>query len=354
MVISGNIEIAGRLIGPSHPPYIIAELSGNHNGEINRAYKIMEAAKRAGADAIKLQTYTADTMTIDYDGPGFIINEGLWKGRCLYELYQEAQTPWEWHEALFKKARELELTIFSTPFDNTAVDFLEALGAPAYKIASFEVTDLPLIKKVASTGKPMIISTGMADLTEIKEAQETAYGAGCKELILLHCISAYPAPLEESNLRTIADMAQRFETVVGLSDHTLGVITAVAGIAAGASVIEKHVTLKRADGGPDAAFSLEPSEFQALCQECKNAWAALGGVNYDRKPSEESNVTFRRSIYVVKDIEEGEVFCSDNIRSIRPGFGLPPKYLPKILGKRAVNKLSRGTPLEWAMIEELS
>jgi N-acetylneuraminate synthase len=325
-------------------------MSGNHNGDIKRALALMDAAKVAGADAVKLQTYTADTITIDHDGPEFRIEGGLWHGRRLYELYQEAHTPWEWHEALFAKGRELGMTVFSTPFDHTAVDFLESLGAPAYKIASFEAIDLPLIEKAASTGKPLIISTGMANREEIGEAVAAAAAVGNRQVILLHCVSAYPARPEETNLLTIRDMAERFGTAVGLSDHTPGTDVAVAAVAVGACVIEKHFTLRRADGGPDAAFSLEPDELKALCDGCRTAWAAIGKVSYERTEDEKGSLIFRRSLYVVRDMAAGEEFTAETIRSIRPGYGLAPKYLRNVLGRRATRAIARGTALDWTMV----
>ena len=346
-----SIEIAGRPIGRDHEPYVICELSGNHNGSIERALALVDAAAATGADAIKIQTYTQDTITIDHDGPGFRIEGGLWDGRTLYDLYGEAQTPFEWHEALFDRARQLGVTLFSTPFDDTAVDLLERLGAPAYKIASFEAVDLPLIARVARTGKPMIISTGMANAEEIGEAVNTAHENGCDQIVLLHCVSSYPAPDEQSNVRTVADLAERFGIVAGLSDHTAGSAVAVASIALGGCVVEKHFTLARADGGPDAAFSLEPNEFRSLVQDCKRAWRALGKATYDLQGCERGNVTFRRSLYVVRDIGAGEALTQENVRSIRPGFGLPPKHLPKVLGRRASRNLKRGDPLQWDALE---
>jgi len=345
------IEIAGRRIGPDYPPYVIAELSGNHNGKIERAFELMDVAKRAGADAVKLQTYTADTMTIDSDGPEFEIRGGLWAGRRLYELYQEAGTPWEWHAKLFERGRALGLTVFSTPFDPTAIDFLVSLGAPAMKIASFEATDLPLIAKIASAGKPVILSTGMADLVEIAQAVDACRAAGCKELVLLHCVSGYPSSPKEANLRTIPHLAQTFGCPIGLSDHTLGVAVSVGAIAMGACVIEKHFTLARADGGPDAAFSLEPDELAELCTGTRDAWQALGAVDYGRKESERQNVIFRRSLYVVRDIAAGETMTAENVRSIRPGYGLAPKHLPAVLGRKVRAPLKRGTALKWEHID---
>lgn len=346
-----SFEIAGRRIGAHAPPYVIAELSGNHNGELARALKLIEIAKAAGADAVKLQTYKADTITIDHDGPDFTIEGGLWHGRRLHELYREAHTPWDWHEALFARGRELGITVFSTPFDFSAVELLEKLGAPAYKIASFEAIDLPLICRVAATGKPMIISTGITDLREIAEAVEAARGAGCRDLALLHCVSAYPAPAEDMNLRTIPHLASAFGVVAGLSDHTLGTAVAVAAVAIGAAVIEKHVTLRRADGGPDSAFSLEPEELRQLVDHCRTAQAALGRVSYTREASERGNLVFRRSLYAVVDISKGDLLSTDNVRSIRPGYGLAPKHLPSIVGRRARTDIKRGTALHWSLLD---
>lgn len=345
-----EIVIAGRRVGAAHPPYIIAELSANHNGDIRRAFEIMEAAKEAGADAVKIQTYTADTITIDHDGPEFLIRGGLWDGYKLYDLYKEAQTPWEWHGDLFAKARELGLTLFSTPFDHTAVDLLEGLGNPVYKIASFEVIDLPLIRRAAQTGRPLIVSTGMANLAEISEAVAAAREAGSGGLALLHCVSAYPAPAAEANLRTIAHLADAFDVVTGLSDHTLGVAVAVAAVAAGARVIEKHFTLRRSDGGPDSKFSLEPAEMRQLVVSAREAWEALGEVTYRREASEEGNMVFRRSLYFVADVAAGEAITDKHVRSIRPGYGLAPKFLSEILGRRARVDIARGTPVNWTLI----
>ena len=344
------ITINNRKIGLDYPPYIIAEMSANHNGDIQRAFDTIDMAKAMGADALKMQSYTADTITINCDKEDFQIHGGLWDGYNLYQLYEWAQTPFEWHKPIFDHARKADITLFSTPFDETAVDLLEDLNAPAYKIASFEAVDLPLIKYVAQTKKPMIISTGMANLEEISEAVETAKENGCEELVLLHCISSYPAPIEQSNLRTIPDLAEKFGVMCGLSDHTLGTTASITSVALGASVIEKHVTLSRADKGPDSEFSLEPEELKHLCLETKNAWMALGNVGYERKEAEEASVKFRRSIYVVKDIKAGEKFTADNVRRIRPGFGLEPKFFERILEKNAAVDIERGTALHWEHI----
>jgi pseudaminic acid synthase len=339
------ISIDGRRIGVDRPPFIVAEISANHNGNIETARKIIEMAKLSGADAVKLQTYRPDTITIDCDREDFRVNEGLWDGRTLYNLYEEAHMPWEWHAPLFEYARKLGITIFSSPFDETAVDFLEKLDAPCYKIASFELTDLPLIKYIAATGKPMILSTGMANAEEIQEAIEVAREGGCKELAILHCVSGYPAPAEDYNLRVIPDMIQRFGLVTGLSDHTLSNATAIASIAMGASIIEKHLTLDRDGGGPDDSFSLEPDGLKQLCEDSRTAWESLGQVNYERKKSEQENVIFRRSLYVVKDIRAGEIITRENVKSIRPGFGLAPKFYEQVLGRTALLDISFGTPL---------
>jgi len=345
------ITIDDRKIGPDFPPYIIAELSANHNGDINRAYQIMEAAKEAGADAIKLQSYTHDTLTIDCDAEEFQIHGGLWDGQSLYELYKGAHMPWEWHKPLFEKAKALGITIFSSPFDFTAVDLLEELDAPAYKIASFELVDLPLIARVAKTGKPMIMSTGMADEKEIQEAVDCAYDNGCKELVVLHCVSGYPAPADQYNLKTIPDMAARFNVLTGLSDHTIDNATAVASVALGACLIEKHVTLDRSGGGVDDSFSLEPKELAQLCKDSHTAWASLGAVNYEKTEIEKGNLIFRRSLYVVKDIKAGELLTAENIRSIRPGYGLAPKHFDDVLGKTAKINVTRGTALSFDHFE---
>ena len=350
MRASPEIEIAGRKIGAGHPPYVICELSGNHNGSLERALTMIDAAAATGCDAIKIQTYTADTITMDVDRPEFRIHGGLWDGRSLYELYQEAQTPFEWHAAIFARAAKLGVTIFSSPFDETAVDLLDGLGAPAYKIASFEAVDLPLIRYAAAKGKPLIISTGMANLAEIEAARAAALAGGAAGVVLLHCVSSYPAELADANVRTVADMAARFDGPVGLSDHTHGVAASVAAIALGASVIEKHFTLARADGGPDAAFSLEPAEFTALVADCKAAWKTLGRAHYDLLGSERANRAFRRSLYVAADVKAGEPFSRANVRSIRPGNGLPPADLDAVLGRPAARDLKRGEPLAWDMV----
>ena len=345
-----GITIAGRRIAADEAPYVIAEMSANHNGNIETAFKIIEEAKKAGADAVKLQTYTADTITLNSDAEDFQIHGGLWDGKTLYQLYKEAQMPWEWHKPLFEHARKLGITIFSSPFDNTAVDLLEDLNTPAYKIASFEAVDLPLIKYVASTGKPMIISTGMADAEEIAEAIDAARAGGCKELAILHCVSGYPAPAQDYNLRTIPDMMQRFGLVTGLSDHTLDNTTAIASVVMGAAIIEKHFTLDRQGGGPDDSFSLEAAELAALCRDSKTAWAALGKVDYGRKSSEQGNAQFRRSLYFVKDLKAGDVITADAVRSVRPGFGLAPKHLQEIIGKTALKPIEKFTPTGFGYI----
>jgi len=339
------IKINGREIGVNFPPYIIAEMSANHNGNINNAYKIIDMAKTSGADAVKLQTYHPDTITINMKTPEFMIEGGLWDGQSLYELYEDAHMPWEWHKPLFDYAKKVGITIFSSPFDNTAVDLLEDLNTPAYKIASFEAVDIPLIKYVAQTGKPMIISTGMADFEEIQEAIESAREGGCKELAILHCVSGYPAPSKDYNLRTIVDMQKKFNLVTGLSDHTIDNITAITSAALGVSIIEKHVTLDRNSGGPDDSFSLEPEELKQLCTGVKAAWDSLGGINYGRKSSERGNVKFRRSLYFIKDVQKGEAITKEHVKSIRPGFGAHPKYISQVLGVIAEVDIAKGTPV---------
>ena len=345
-----RINIAGRTIEPGKSPYVIAELSANHNGRFETALKIIDEAKRAGADAVKVQTYKPDTITLKSDAEDFRIKGGLWDGRTLYDLYEEAHMPWEWHKPLFEHARKVGITLFSSPFDTTAVDLLENLNAPAYKIASFEAVDLPLIRYVARTGKPMIISTGMADADEIQEAVDAARSGGCKELALLHCVSGYPAPAVDYNLQTIPDMIGRYGTVVGLSDHTLDNTTAIASVALGAAILEKHFTLDRNGGGPDDSFSLEPEGLVELCRGVRTAWQALGRVDYGRKSSEQGNVQFRRSLYFVKDLKAGDVITPDAVRSVRPGFGLAPKYLDSVIGARLKADVSANTPVTLAAL----
>ena len=340
-----ELTIAGRKIGEQYSPYIIAEMSANHNGDMDAALKIIEEAKRAGADAVKIQTYTADSITLKSNLPDFQISDGLWGGRTLYELYEWAHTPWAWHKPLFEHARKHDITIFSSPFDNTAVDLLEDLNAPAYKIASFEAVDLPLIKYVANTGKPMIISTGMADAEEIGEAIEAAREGGCKELAILHCVSGYPASPEDYNLRTIKDMRERFGLVTGLSDHTLDNTTAIASVVMGSSIIEKHFTLDRNGGGPDDSFSMEPSDLTALCRDAKTAWSALGKVDYGMKSSEQANIKFRRSLYFVKALKAGDVITANAVRSVRPGYGIAPKFVEHIVGKKVVRNIEKNSPV---------
>lgn len=349
--MNAHISIDGRKIGTDYAPYIIAEMSANHNGSIENAFKIIEQAKRCGADAVKLQTYTADTITLNSCAPEFMIRGTLWDGQSLHELYQKAHMPWDWHKPLFDFAREQDITIFSSPFDFSAVDLLESLNAPAYKIASFEMVDLPLIRYVAQTGKPMIISTGMADADEIAEAVETAKSAGCRELVVLHCVSGYPAPAADYNLRTLPDMAARFDTLVGLSDHTLDNTTAVASVVLGACVIEKHFTLDRNGGGADDSFSLEPDGLQALCRDSKTVWQALGRVHYGLKSSEQGNVQFRRSLYFVKDMQKGDAIDETCIRSVRPGFGIAPKHFDELIGKRLTRNVQANTKTDWADFE---
>lgn len=347
----GN-NVVTSIVNNESAPFIIAEMSGNHNKSLQRALEIVEAAAEAGVSALKIQTYTADTMTIDIENPDFYIDDpnSLWKGKTLFNLYQQAYTPWEWHEPIFRRARELGIIPFSTPFDETAVDFLEELHVPLYKIASFENNDIPLIKKVASTGKPMIISTGMATVAELDETVRTAREYGCNDIILLKCTSTYPATPENSNLLTIPHMKQLFDCQVGLSDHTLGTGVAVAGVALGATVIEKHFTLSRADGGVDSTFSMEPNEMKRLVEETKRAWQAIGTVTYGPLKDEEASLKFRRSIYVTKNLKPGDILSKENIRVIRPGYGLEPRYYEQVLGKQVKVEIEAGTPFSFALI----
>ena len=339
-------------VGCDSPPFIIAEMSGNHNQSLDRALEIVEAAAKTGAHALKIQTYTPDTMTLDLDEREFHISDSksLWAGTSLYKLYGQAYTPWEWHEPIFKRAKELGIIAFSTPFDDTAVDFLESLDVPCYKIASFENTDLPLIRRVAATGKPMIISTGMASIAELDDTVRAARQAGCKDLVLLKCTSTYPATADNTNILTIPHMRELFGCEVGLSDHTMGVGVSVASVALGATVIEKHFTLNRADGGVDSTFSMEPSEMAQLVLETQRAWQALGSVSYGATAAEEKSIVFRRSLYVVKDLQAGDVLTKDNVRAIRPGLGLPTKYIAQVLGKTVKCSVQRGTALSWDML----
>jgi N-acetylneuraminate synthase len=347
-----DIVIGDRKVGPSLPPLIIAEMSGNHNQSLDRALAIVDAAAHAGAHGLKLQTYTADTMTLDVDTKDFRIDDdgSLWQGKSLHDLYKEAHTPWEWHEPIMKRCRDHGMLVFSTPFDSTAVKFLESLNVPCHKIASFENTDLPLIRTVAATGKPVIISTGMAGVAELDETVRTARDAGCDDLILLKCTSTYPASAENTNLRTIPHLREMFGVQVGLSDHTMGVGASVAAVAVGATLIEKHFTLSRADGGVDSAFSLEPHELKSLVVETERAWQALGDVTYGLTTGEKKSQQFRRSLYVGRDMKAGEAFTEENLRNIRPGFGLPPKYYGTILGKRVNRDVPKGTPVTWDLL----
>lgn len=347
-----DIQIAHHSIGLGHRPFIIAEMSGNHNQSLDRALAIVEAAAAAGAQALKLQTYTADTMTLVLDTGEFYIQDpnSLWKGQSLHDLYAQAYTPWEWHAPIFQRCKELGLVAFSTPFDETAVDFLESLHVPAYKIASFENADLPLIRKVASTGKPMIISTGMATVSELDETVRTARETGCKDLILLKCTSTYPATPENTNLRTIPHMQQLFGVQVGLSDHTMGIGASVAAVALGATMIEKHFTLSRKDGGVDAAFSLEPDELHFLVRETARAWQAMGTVSYGPLAAEKASLQFRRSLYVTDDMQAGDTFTPQNLRAVRPGMGLSPKYYALLLGKTVKQDIKKGTPVTWDFV----
>jgi len=351
MTAQTDITIDGRRIGPDAPPYIIAELSANHNGRLETALEVIDKAAEAGADAVKLQTYRADTLTLASDKPDFQITSGLWAGRTLYELYEWAHTPWEWHKDLFQRGRDRGITVFSSPFDTTAIDLLEDLGAPAYKIASFEAIDLPLIRYAAATKKPLIISTGMADRDEIGEAIEAARDGGCQELVVLHCVSGYPAPSEDYNLRTLRDMGAHFDVLTGLSDHTLDNTTAIASVALGAVMIEKHVTLDRSGGGPDDSFSLEPQDLAELCQSARVAWQALGSVDYGRKSSERDNLKFRRSLYFVADIAAGQTIEPEMVRSVRPGYGLAPKHLDDVIGRTAAQAIERDTAVQWDLLK---
>jgi N-acetylneuraminate synthase len=348
-----SITIGNRQVGTDHPPFVIAEMSGNHNQSLDRALAIVEAAAKTGAHALKLQTYTADTMTLDIGEGEFHIEDpnSLWKGASLHELYQKAYTPWEWHEPIFKRAKELGMLAFSTPFDESAVDFLERLDVPCHKIASFENTDLPLIRKVAATGKPMIISTGMASVAELDETVRAAREAGCKDLILLKCTSTYPATPENTNIRTIPHLRELFGTEVGLSDHTMGTGVAVASVALGATVIEKHFTLARADGGVDSAFSMEPAEMASLVLESERAWQALGRVTYGAASAqEEKSKVYRRSLYIARDLKAGELLDASSVRAIRPGLGLAPKFIDMVMGKSVKRDVKRGTPLAWDLL----
>ncbi len=347
-----DLRIGGKTIGVGHSPFVIAEMSGNHNHSLERALEIVDAAAAAGAHAVKIQTYTADTITLDIDEGEFHIDDpkSLWNGTSLYKLYQKAYTPWEWHKPIFDRCKERELICFSTPFDETAVDFLESLDVPAYKIASFENNHLPLIRKAASTRKPLIISTGMATLTELDDAVRTAREAGCNDIVLLKCSSTYPAIPEDTNLLTIPHLKQLFNTEVGLSDHTLGFGVAIAGVALGATVIEKHFTLKRSDGGVDAAFSMEPDEMRSLVTETERAWQALGRISYGPTEQEQGSLKFRRSLYIAEDMKSGDTFTRVNLRAIRPGFGLSPKYNDVLLGKQVNKDVKKGTPVSWDLL----
>ena len=346
------ITINGRKIGNEHPPFIIAELSANHNGSIERAFQTMNAAHLAGVDAVKIQTYTPDTITIDCDREDFIIRDGLWSGQKLYDLYKKAHTPFEWHKPLFDHAQKKGITLFSTPFDESAVDLLEELGVPAYKIASFELVDLPLIRYVARTGKPMIMSTGMASLDEISEALEAAKEEGCRDLALLHCVSSYPTSIEQAQLRQINTLRKEFQTIVGLSDHSMGALAAITSIALGASIVEKHFTLNRSHKGPDSEFSIEPDEMKTLCHETRMAWQSLGSETFVRPKSESTCHPLRRSIYFVRDMKAGEKIGPKDIKRIRPGFGLSPKYFETLIGKRLAVDVDFGTPTNWEMFKE--
>jgi pseudaminic acid synthase len=347
-----DIRIGNRHIGRDHPPFIIAEMSGNHNQSLERALELVDAAAAAGAHALKIQTYTPDTMTLDLDEREFHIGDpdSLWAGKSLYRLYGEAHTPWDWHAPIFERAQARGMIAFSTPFDHTAVDFLETLDVPCYKIASFENTDVALIRKAAATGKPLVISTGMALIGELEETVEAARSAGCNDLILLKCTSTYPASPANSNIVTIPHMRALFECETGLSDHTMGTGVAVASVALGATVIEKHFTLRRSDGGVDSAFSLEPAELRALVEETERAWQAMGSVRYGPLEAELGSIQFRRSLYIVQDLRAGERLSRENVRAIRPGLGLPPKYLDQLIGRTVRRDVSRGTALDWSLL----
>ena len=346
-----DVIINNRAIGTAHPPYIIAELSANHNGSLERALQTIEEAHRCGADAVKIQTYTADTMTIDCDRDDFMISGGLWDGYELYDLYKWAHTPYDWHKVMFEHARKLGVSIFSSPFDETAIELLEKLETPAYKIASCENTDHPLIEQVAQTGKPIIISTGMATEDEIAETVDVARSAGCKDLVLLHCVSSYPTPIHEANIAQVAELAKKFNVLSGLSDHTLGTSVSVSAVALGACMIEKHFTLSREDKGPDSEFSIEPDELSKLCNDAKDAQQSIGQTGYGPKPSEFGSKAFRRSIYFVRDLSAGSIVGPEDIKRIRPGMGLPPKFYSQILGRKLKTSVTRGTATDWDLFE---
>ena len=350
--MANTVLIAGRKIAAGEPPYLVAEISANHNGSLEKALELISLAKESGADAVKIQTYTPDTMTIQSDAEDFMIREGPWAGYRLYDLYKEAQTPFEWHSKMFEYAAKIGITIFSTPFDESAVDLLVQLGAPAFKIASFEMTDLPLIRYVASKGRPMIISTGMACEAEITETLSAAREAGCSDIILLHCVSSYPAPVDQFNLSVIQDIPKRFDVLAGLSDHSIGNTAAVAATALGAVLVEKHFTRSRLEKGPDSGFSIEPAELKQLCHLTRDASTALGRVAYKTKPAEAGSVVFRRSIYFVRDLAAGVVITRDDLRRIRPGYGLPPKYLEQLIGKKAAVDIRAGTAASWKMVTD--
>ncbi len=350
MTVEAPVTIGDASISPAHAPFMVAELSANHLGDRQRALDIIQAAADAGADAIKLQTYTADTLTLNSRKDGFLIKTGPWSGRTLHELYREAFTPWEWHEELFEHGRSLGLTVFSSPFDASAVDFLEDLDCPAYKIASFELVDIPLVERVAMTGKPVIMSTGISNSREIMDAVSAARAKGCEQLVLMHCVSAYPTPIEQSHLQKIPALADRFDCPIGLSDHTPGTVVATGAVALGASMIEKHLTLDRAEGGPDAPFSLEPNEFRTLCHDCREVFTALGKVDGESPGVADSRI-FRRSLYIVRDVIAGETLDESNVRSIRPGWGMPPKHWHEVKGRVFKHDFDAGTPLDWEMLE---